>query len=58
MTHAEEVMNRAMAVVDASRVRREREEERRRLIFGRIQLTPPLPALKRGGTQLSLNLDS
>ncbi|WEX90211.1 hypothetical protein PZN02_005577 [Sinorhizobium garamanticum] len=58
MTHTEEVINRAMAVVAASRVRREREEERRRQIFGRIQLTPPLPALKRGGVQLSLNLDS
>ncbi|WFU50628.1 hypothetical protein [Sinorhizobium terangae] len=58
MTHAEEVINRAMAVVAASRVRREREEERRRQIFGRIQLSPPLPVLKRGGAQLSLNLDS
>lgn len=58
MTHAEEVISRAMALVAASRIRREREEERRKKIFGRIQLSPPLPALKRGGAQLSLNLDS
>ncbi|MCZ4094134.1 MULTISPECIES: hypothetical protein [Sinorhizobium] len=58
MTRAEEVIERAMAAVAAARRQRERHQERRKQIFGRIQLSGPLPALKRGGVQLSLRLDS
>ena len=56
MTHTEEVIERAMAAVAAVRRQRERDQERRRQAFGRVQLGPPLPALKRG-VQLSLLLD-
>ncbi len=55
MTHAEQVIERAMAAVAAARLRREREQERRRQTFGRIELTPPLP-MPRRGLQLSLQL--
>ncbi|WP_151612912.1 hypothetical protein [Sinorhizobium alkalisoli] len=56
MTHAEQVIERAMAAVAAARRQRERDQERRRQTFGRIQLSPPLPMPKRG-LQLSLKLD-
>ncbi|MQX65916.1 hypothetical protein GHK78_23470 [Sinorhizobium meliloti] len=56
MTHAEEVIERAMAAVAQARRRREREQEWRRKTFGRIQVGIPLPPLKRG-VQLSLQLD-
>ncbi|ASY59700.1 hypothetical protein SS05631_b56080 (plasmid) [Sinorhizobium sp. CCBAU 05631] len=56
MTHAEEVIERAMAAVAAVRRQRERDQERRRQAFGRIQLGLPLPTLKHG-MQLSLELD-
>ncbi|OAP37326.1 hypothetical protein [Sinorhizobium americanum] len=56
MTHAEEVIERAMAAVAAVRRQRERDQERRRQAFGRIQLGLPLPTLKHG-LQLSLELD-
>ncbi|ASY65201.1 hypothetical protein SJ05684_b42190 (plasmid) [Sinorhizobium sojae CCBAU 05684] len=55
MSHAEQVIERAMAAVAAARLRRERELERRRQTFGRIELTPPLP-MPRRGLQLSLQL--
>ncbi|KSV61953.1 hypothetical protein D9M68_161150 [compost metagenome] len=57
MTHTEEVIERAMAAVAAARKKREREAEWRKRTFGRIDMTPPLPRLKRGGVQLSLRLD-
>lgn len=57
MTHAEEVIERAMAAVAEARRRREREQEWRRKPFGRIQVGIPLPPLKRGGVQLLLQLD-
>lgn len=57
MTHAEEVIERAMAAVAQARRRREREQEWRKQTFGRIQVGMPLPPLKRGGVQLSLQLD-
>ncbi|PDT41619.1 MULTISPECIES: hypothetical protein [Sinorhizobium] len=56
MNHAEEVIERAMAAVAAVRRQRERDQERRRQAFGRIQLGLPLPTLKHG-LQLSLELD-
>lgn len=55
--HTEEVIERAMAAVRALRMKREREAEWRKRTFGRIDMTPPLPRLKRGGVQLSLQLD-
>ncbi|NRP22597.1 hypothetical protein LPJGGPFB_05856 [Ensifer adhaerens] len=51
-----EIINRALAAVADSRLKRERDSERRKQIFGRIDLTAPLPKLSRG-VQLSLNLD-
>ncbi len=56
MTHAEQVIERALAAVAAARQQRERGQERRRQIFGRIQLGLSLPTLKHG-VQLSLQLD-
>lgn len=56
MTHAEQVIERAMTAVAAARLQRERDQERRRQTFERIQLTRPLPMPKRG-LQLSLKLD-
>lgn len=56
MTHTEEVIERAMAAVAAARMKREREAEWRKRTFGRIDMAPPLPRLKRGGVQLSLQL--
>lgn len=55
MTRTEQVIERAMAAVAAARLQRERDQERRREIFGRIQLSAPLPMPKRG-VQLSLQL--
>ncbi|MEY9166184.1 hypothetical protein ABIE78_004303 [Sinorhizobium fredii] len=56
MTPTQEVIERAMAAVAAVRRQRERDQERRRQTFGRIQLGLPLPTLKRG-VQLSLQLE-
>ncbi|MBP2234039.1 hypothetical protein J2Z31_000529 [Sinorhizobium kostiense] len=56
MTRTEQVIERAMAAVAAARIQRERDQERRRETFGRIQLSPPLPLPKRG-LQLSLHLN-
>ncbi|OAP36475.1 hypothetical protein AU381_18390 [Sinorhizobium glycinis] len=56
MTHTEEVIERAMAAVAAVRRQRERDQERRRQAFGRLQSGLPLPTLKRG-MQLSLQLE-
>ncbi len=53
MTHAEQVIERAMAAVAAARLQRERDQERRRQTFGRIDLSKPIPMPKRG-LQLSL----
>jgi hypothetical protein len=61
MTRAEEVAQRALAFVAASRAARERDLEWRKQAFGRIQNATPLPAYilkKHGGLQLSLKLDS
>lgn len=52
-----EIINRALAAVASSRLKRERDSERRKQIFGRIDLSAPLPKLSRG-VQLTLNLDS
>lgn len=51
-----EIINRALAAVADSRLKRERDSERRKQIFGRIDLTAPLPKLSRG-VQLNLNLE-
>ncbi|NVD42303.1 hypothetical protein HT585_25875 [Ensifer sp. HO-A22] len=51
-----EIINRALAAVADSRLKRERDSERRKQIFGRIDMSAPLPKLSRG-IQLSLNLD-
>ncbi|OCP35868.1 hypothetical protein [Ensifer sp. LC163] len=51
-----EIINRALAAVADSRLKRERDSERRKQIFGRIDLTAPLPKLSRG-VQLNLDLE-
>lgn len=61
MTHAEHVIENALAFVAASRAARERDLERRKRLLERVQLmTPPNRHLvkTRGGEQLKLNLDS
>ncbi|WEX79431.1 hypothetical protein PYH37_006340 (plasmid) [Sinorhizobium numidicum] len=55
MTHADEVIERAHALVAALRAKREREAERRKEVFGRIDIGTPLPMPGRG-VQLSLKL--
>ncbi|OHV80361.1 hypothetical protein LCM4579_22510 [Ensifer sp. LCM 4579] len=55
MAHAEEVIERAHSVVTALRAKREREAERRREVFGRIDVGKPLRMPNRG-IQLSLKL--
>jgi len=55
MTHADEVIERAHSVVAALRAKREREAERRKEVFGRIDIAKPLPMPNRG-IQLSLKL--
>ncbi|APO71767.1 hypothetical protein IE4872_PD01240 (plasmid) [Rhizobium gallicum] len=60
MTHAELVIQNALAFVAASRSARERDLERREKLLERIQLMrPPNPYLvkTRGGEQLKLDLD-
>lgn len=54
MTRTEEVIANALAVLAAARAERERDQERRGRVFGRIEigLKPSLPK----GTQLSLDL--
>lgn len=54
MTRTETVIANALAVVAASRAERERDAERRRRVFGRIEIGRPLPKIK--GQQLSLDL--
>lgn len=54
MTHTEEVIARALAVVAASRAEREKDAERRRRVFGKIEIGLPLPVIK--GSQLQLDL--
>ncbi|OWV96819.1 hypothetical protein ATY79_24045 [Rhizobium sp. R693] len=54
MTHTEQVIANALAVVAASRAERERDAERRKRVFGKIEIGRPLPVLK--GQQLSLDL--
>jgi hypothetical protein len=54
MTHTEQVIANALAAVAMSRAERERDEERRKRVFGKIQIGLPLPAIK--GQQLSLDL--
>ncbi|WEX79746.1 hypothetical protein PYH37_006208 (plasmid) [Sinorhizobium numidicum] len=55
MAHAEEVIERAHSVLAALRAKREREAERRKEVFGRIDISKPLRMPKRG-IQLSLKL--
>lgn len=55
MAHAEEVIERAHSVVAALRKKREREAERRREVFGRIDVGKPLRMPNRG-IQLRLKL--
>jgi hypothetical protein len=55
MTRAEEVIERAHAIVASLRAKRERDAERRREVYGRIDISKPLP-IPSGGVQLSLNL--
>jgi len=54
MTHTEQVIANALAAVAASKAERERDAERRKRVFGTIEIGRPLPALK--GQQLSLDL--
>lgn len=54
MTRTEEVIANALAVVAQVRAERERDAERRKRIFGRIDINPPLRTIK--GQQLSLDL--
>ncbi len=55
MSHSQEVIERAHAVVATLRMKREQEAERRRQVYGRIQISRPLPVPRRG-VQLSLKL--
>ncbi|OAP50117.1 hypothetical protein ATB98_08955 [Sinorhizobium saheli] len=55
MTRAEEVIERAHSLVAALREKREREAERRKEVFGRIDIGKPLTMPSRG-VQLSLEL--
>lgn len=56
MTRADEVVERAMALVAASRALRERQEQQRKQVYERIQIAalrkPNIPK----GVQLRLNL--
>jgi hypothetical protein len=54
MTRTEEVIANALAVVATCRAERERDAERRKQVFGRIDIGRPLPVVK--GMQLSLDL--
>ncbi|WP_200950895.1 hypothetical protein [Rhizobium sp. Root1220] len=54
MTRTEEVIANALAVVAKARAERERDAERRKRIFGKIDIGRPLPSIK--GQQLSLDL--
>jgi hypothetical protein len=54
MTRTEEVIANALSVAAACRAERERDVERRRRVFGKIQIGTPLPAIK--GQQLKLDL--
>jgi hypothetical protein len=59
MTSAEVVIERALAVVAKSRASRERDEQRRKDIFSRIQIGRSLDAYRfKRGEQLTLKLDS
>ncbi|MGO4564227.1 hypothetical protein AB4Z52_04030 [Rhizobium sp. 2YAF20] len=59
MTNAEVVIERALAVVARSRAARERDEQRRKEIFSRIQIGRTLDAYRvKRPVQLSLKLDS
>lgn len=53
MTKAETVIANALAFVAASRAERERDAERRKRVFGKIEIGRPLPKIK--GQQLSLD---
>ncbi|NTG02321.1 hypothetical protein G6L30_19555 [Agrobacterium rhizogenes] len=55
MTHAEQVIEHALAVVAASRAARERDLERRAIWQRRVEESRPLPPLPRP-VQLSLAL--
>lgn len=55
MARAEDVIERAHSVVAALRAKREREEERRKKVFGRLDVGKPLAMPKRG-IQLSLKM--
>ena len=54
MTHAEQVIANALATVAASRAEREKDEERRRRVFGKIEIGLPLPQIKN--RQLTIDL--
>ena len=54
MTRAVEVIANALAVVASSREARERDAERRKQVFGKIEIGRPLPKIK--GQQLALDL--
>lgn len=55
MTHAEQVIGRALAVIAASRAVGERDLERRAIWQRRVEASRPLPPLPRP-VQLSLGL--
>lgn len=55
MTHAEEVIERTHSLLATLRAKREREAERRKEVFGRIDIGKPATMAQRG-VQLSLKL--
>jgi hypothetical protein len=57
MTRSEEVIERALALVAASRAQRERDLQRRAEWQKRIEISRPVPHVK-SGVQLSLRLNS
>lgn len=57
MTHAEQVIERAMAVVAQCRAAREREMEMRRKRLARIDLSTKPKYVLKNGVQLQLKLN-
>gem|GEM_PF-526616 len=56
MTHTEQVIANAQAVVASIRSERERDAERRKRVFGKLDVSRPLPTVR--GQQLTLDLQS
>lgn len=56
MDRAQQVIDRALAAVAASRARREREAKERREVFGRIQIASIRKPVLPKGIQIPLDL--